>query len=46
MGFGCFGVMTAAEAFGVILDIMNIVKQVSNGAQPLGACVVLFAIYE
>ncbi|MPS90139.1 MAG: aspartate aminotransferase family protein [Comamonas sp.] len=45
-GFGRLGAMTAAEAFGVTPDIMNIAKQVSNGAQPLGACVVSPAIYE
>jgi beta-alanine--pyruvate transaminase len=45
-GFGRLGAMTAAEAFGVTPDIMNIAKQVSNGAQPLGACVVTPAIYE
>jgi beta-alanine--pyruvate transaminase len=45
-GFGRLGAMTAAEAFGVTPDIMNIAKQVSNGAQPLGACVVTPAIYD
>jgi beta-alanine--pyruvate transaminase len=33
-GFGRLGAMTAAEAFGVTPDIMNIAKQVTNGAQP------------
>lgn len=45
-GFGRLGAMTAAEAFGVTPDIMNIAKQVSNGAQPLGACVVTPEIYH
>ena len=45
-GFGRLGAMTAAEAFGVMPDIMNIAKQVTNGAQPLGACVVTPEIYN
>ena len=45
-GFGRLGAMTAAEAFGVTPDIMNIAKQVTNGAQPLGACVVTPEIYK
>ena len=45
-GFGRLGAMTAAEAFGVTPDIMNIAKQVTNGAQPLGACVVTPEIYN
>lgn len=45
-GFGRLGAMTAAEAFGVTPDIMNIAKQVTNGAQPLGACVVSPEIYN
>lgn len=45
-GFGRLGAMTAAEAFGVTPDIMNIAKQVTNGAQPLGACVVRGEIYD
>ncbi|WP_268631129.1 aminotransferase class III-fold pyridoxal phosphate-dependent enzyme, partial [Escherichia coli] len=32
--FGRCGAMTGAEAFGVTPDIMNIAKQVTNGAQP------------
>ncbi len=35
--FGRCGAMTGAEAFGVTPDIMNIAKQVTNGAQPMGA---------
>ena len=45
-GFGRLGAMTAAEAFGVMPDIMNIAKQVTNGSQPLGACVVTPEIYN
>lgn len=45
-GFGRIGAMTAAQAFGVTPDIMNIAKQVTNGTQPLGACVVTGEIYQ
>ncbi|QXZ08695.1 aspartate aminotransferase family protein [Comamonas sp. Y33R10-2] len=45
-GFGRLGATTAAELFGVTPDIMNIAKQVTNGAQPLGACVVTPEIYN
>ena len=38
-GFGRMGAYTGAEAFGVTPDIMNVAKQVTNGAQPLGAVV-------
>ncbi|MGJ7543165.1 aspartate aminotransferase family protein [Variovorax sp. LT1R16] len=45
-GFGRCGAMTGAEAFGVVPDIMNIAKQVTNGAQPLGAVVAKDEIYQ
>ncbi len=45
-GFGRCGAMTGAEAFGVTPDIMNIAKQVTNGAQPLGAVVASKAIHD
>src|SRR2546427_8074442 len=45
-GFGRCGAMTGAEAFGVTPDIMNIAKQVTNGAQPLGAVVASREIYD
>lgn len=45
-GFGRCGAMTAAEAFGVTPDIMTVAKQVTNGAQPLGAVIVSKDIYE
>jgi beta-alanine--pyruvate transaminase len=45
-GFGRCGAMTAAEAFGVVPDIMNVAKQVTNGAQPLGAVIATSEIYD
>ncbi len=45
-GFGRCGAWTGAEAFGVVPDIMNIAKQVTNGAQPLGAVVAKKDIYD
>ncbi|MDP3798454.1 MAG: aspartate aminotransferase family protein [Polaromonas sp.] len=45
-GFGRCGAWTGAEAFGVAPDIMNIAKQVTNGAQPLGAVVATKDIYD
>lgn len=44
--FGRCGAMTGADAFGVIPDIINIAKQVTNGAQPLGAVVAKREIYD
>jgi beta-alanine--pyruvate transaminase len=40
------GVYTGAAAFGVTPDIMNIAKQVTNGAQPLGAVIAKKEIYD
>ena len=45
-GFGRVGATMAAEAFGVVPDIMNVAKQVTNGTQPLGAVIASKAIYE
>jgi beta-alanine--pyruvate transaminase len=45
-GFGRCGAMTGAEAFDVTPDIMNIAKQVTNGAQPLGAVIAKKEIYD
>lgn len=45
-GFGRCGAMTGAEAFGVVPDMINIAKQVTNGAQPLGAVVANDAIHD
>jgi beta-alanine--pyruvate transaminase len=44
-GFGRIGAYTAAQAFGVTPDIMNLAKQVTNGAQPLGAVLASKEIY-
>ena len=45
-GFGRCGAMSGAEFFGVVPDIMNVAKQVTNGAQPLGAVIAGKHIYE
>jgi beta-alanine--pyruvate transaminase len=45
-GFGRCGAWTGAEAFGVTPDIMNVAKQITNGAQPLGAVLVKKDIYD
>ncbi len=45
-GLGRAGAFTGAEAFGVTPDIMNIAKQLTNGAQPLGAVVTKKDIYD
>ncbi|WP_198972686.1 aspartate aminotransferase family protein [Xylophilus sp. ASV27] len=45
-GFGRCGALTGAEAFGVTPDIMNVAKQVTNGAQPLGAVIARKEIYD
>jgi len=45
-GFGRCGAYTGAAAFGVTPDIMNIAKQVTNGAQPLGAVIATKEIYD
>ncbi len=45
-GFGRGGAFTGAQAFGVVPDIINVAKQVTNGAQPLGAVVVKREIYD
>ena len=45
-GFGRMGANTGAEAFGVTPDIMNIAKQITNGAQPMGAVLAKKDIYE
>ncbi len=45
-GFGRCGAMTGADAFGVVPDIMNIAKQVTNGAVPLGAVIAKADIYQ
>jgi beta-alanine--pyruvate transaminase len=45
-GFGRVGSVTGAEAFGVVPDIMNVAKQLTNGVIPMGAVVVRREIYE
>jgi beta-alanine--pyruvate transaminase len=45
-GFGRCGAMTGADAFGVVPDLMNVAKQVTNGAQPLGAVIATREIYD
>jgi beta-alanine--pyruvate transaminase len=45
-GFGRCGSMTGSAAFGVVPDMINIAKQVTNGAQPLGAVIATDAIYD
>jgi beta-alanine--pyruvate transaminase len=40
------GAYTGAEAFGVTPDILNLAKQVTNGAMPLGAVVAKKEIYD
>ena len=45
-GFGRMGAFTGAEAFGVTPDIMNVAKQITNGAQPLGAVLAKKDIYD
>lgn len=45
-GFGRMGAYTGAQAFGVVPDIMNIAKQVTNGAIPMGAVVTKPEIYD
>ncbi|MGQ4877091.1 aspartate aminotransferase family protein [Billgrantia sp. LNSP4103-1] len=45
-GFGRMGAMTGAEEFGVVPDILNVAKQLTNGAVPMGAVIVQEAIYQ
>ncbi|MBE9538886.1 MAG: aspartate aminotransferase family protein [Proteobacteria bacterium] len=44
--FGRCGAMTGAEAFGVVPDIMNVAKQLTNGAIPMGAVIAKNEIYQ
>ncbi|MES2183706.1 MAG: aspartate aminotransferase family protein [Pseudomonadota bacterium] len=45
-GFGRSGAWTGADAFGVVPDILNCAKQITNGAQPLGAVIASKEIYD
>ena len=44
-GFGRTGSMTGAEEFGVVPDLLNLAKQLTNGTIPMGAVVASEAIY-
>lgn len=44
--FGRCGAMTGADAYGVVPDIMNTAKQLTNGAIPMGAVVAKTEIYQ
>jgi beta-alanine--pyruvate transaminase len=44
--FGRCGAMTGADAFGVVPDIMNVAKQLTNGAIPMGAVIARDEIYQ
>lgn len=45
-GFGRCGAMTGADAFGVTPDILNVAKQLTNGAIPMGAVIATSEIYN
>ncbi|MGE0404088.1 MAG: aspartate aminotransferase family protein [Kofleriaceae bacterium] len=45
-GFGRMGANTGSDAFGVVPDILNFAKQVTNGVQPLGGVVASKTIYD
>ncbi len=45
-GFGRMGAMTGADAFGVVPDMLNFAKQVTNGSMPLGGVVASKTIYD
>lgn len=45
-GFGRCGTMTGSEAFGVVPDIINLAKQLTNGAIPMGAVVAKREIHD
>ncbi len=45
-GFGRMGEPTGAEFFGVTPDLMNVAKQLTNGAIPMGAVIASSEIYE
>jgi beta-alanine--pyruvate transaminase len=44
--FGRCGGMTGADVFGVTPDIMNVAKQLTNGAIPMGAVIAQAEIYQ
>jgi beta-alanine--pyruvate transaminase len=45
-GFGRCGALTGANAFGVVPDILNVAKQITNGAIPMGAVIARAGIYD
>lgn len=45
-GFGRCGAMTGADAFGVIPDILNVAKQLTNGTVPMGAVIASTEIHQ
>ena len=45
-GFGRMGAAFGADAFGVVPDIMNVAKGLTNGAVPMGAVVASHEIYQ
>ncbi|MDG0991542.1 MAG: aspartate aminotransferase family protein [Luminiphilus sp.] len=45
-GFGRCGALTGADAFGVVPDILNVAKQITNGAIPMGAVIARAGIYD
>jgi len=45
-GFGRTGSLFGATAFDVVPDILNVAKQITNGAVPMGAVVVMEEIYR
>ena len=45
-GFGRMGAMFAAQAFGVVPDMIVFAKTVSNGAAPMGGVIVRRAIHD
>ncbi|MYL24896.1 aminotransferase class III-fold pyridoxal phosphate-dependent enzyme [Halomonas alkaliantarctica] len=44
--FGRSGATTGADAFGVTPDIMNVAKQITNGAVPMGAVIASREIFD
>jgi len=45
-GFGRTGKMFGADYFGVVPDILNVAKQITNGAVPMGAVIAKSEIYD
>jgi beta-alanine--pyruvate transaminase len=45
-GFGRTGALFGSDAFGVVPDIMNLAKQLTNGTLPMGAVVAKSDIYQ